>query len=203
MKIKQIVVAASMLGGWIGLKAGILPEWVRALNSYEQSILQDPMDVQRRLCYIEVRQICSQGTTAQDHSDIILQEFSSSKNSSSKKFDAFCEKDLSDLLTEVAPNIGNPRVTDYIALWFIRKRIDEGCDVSQYPGDMQTNMWYFWQCCPVLIETIKAAIALGGVAQDKFNALIPTEQHPAPEGHERDYLDYPECFAALLPPSDP
>ena len=197
MKIKQIVVVASLLGGWIGLKAGILPEWVRALNSYEQSVLQDPMDVQRRLCYIEVRQICSQGTTAQDYSDAILQEFLPGKS-----FDTFFENNLSVLLASVAPNIDNPRVTDYIALWFIRKRIDDGCDVSLSPGDMQTNMWYFWKCGPMLCRIINAANTKR-VAAHRDDFAATDFEFDLPEGHERDYLDYPECFAALLPDQDP
>lgn len=188
MKIKQIVIAVLLLNSLTGLKAGILSieRWMRGLHPMEYSCLGCTPSLESRfkaLCYVETRLVDKQGV-ATVAGDEFLQDFLTA-------FETYSTNGLEDLLTAfITPTTKSNY--KYVIAWFIRQRIDEGCDISALNDDMRYNFLIFWQSYSMISKTIEKA---GSIDKADFEALTPAHLE---EGHKRDYLDYPACLASLL-----
>lgn len=201
MRIKQLIIIGLLFNGLAGLIAVILSQdtsWYRTVNTTERLVLGTPeteKDKARYICYVETHQVYMK-TPAQSLDDELLMEFIPGGF-----FDELYDRGIVALIANFVRELNHmTQAQQLINLWFIRKRIDEGCDFAAN-DIMLGNMWFFWKSYSLIVGTIgKAEIIAGcqGFSLGCDQTNLDCIQTAFACVDDANYLDYPEAIASLM-----
>lgn len=208
MKIRQIIISGLLFSGLAGLIAKVLLDdldYYRKLNTPERDVLgyiedasnqaEQTKAILRQICYVETHQLRDPRSPAQNVNDVLLQEFRPGR-----MFDTYYTQNMQTLIKNIIVNNHNSEVSDLIAVWFIRKKLDDAFDFSGN-RPMMKNMWFFWRSYRTISLTLSEAETYASCHGSSFscdNVNLSSWRTAFLCVDNDECLDYPTYFATYF-----